>query len=66
MMQCVSLSTPKKAAQHTALFACDGVHQCVMLWWVVCECERELCYGGVVDAGEKGKSETTQQHQHTD
>ena len=22
---------PKKAAQHTALFACDGVHQCVML-----------------------------------
>ena len=29
---CVLLSTPKKkAAQHTALFACDGVHQCVML-----------------------------------
>ena len=25
---------PKKAAQHTALFACDGVHQCVMLYGV--------------------------------
>ena len=28
---CVSLSTPKKAAQHTVLFACDGVHHCVVL-----------------------------------
>ena len=34
---CVSLSTPKKGSQHTALFARDGVHQCVLLyggWWV--------------------------------
>ena len=32
---CVSLSTPKKAAQHTVLFACDGVHQCTVLYGVV-------------------------------
>ena len=40
MMQCVSrCPLPKKAAQHTALFACDGVHQCVMLCDVyVCVC----------------------------
>ena len=45
-MQCVSLSTPKKAAQHTALFACDGVHQCVMChggWWV----SVSVCFGVV-------------------
>ena len=29
---CVSLSTPKKAAQHMVLSACDGVHQYVVLY----------------------------------
>ena len=28
---CLFVHSPKKAAQHTALFVCDGVHQCVML-----------------------------------
>ena len=55
-MQCVLLSTPKKAAQHTALFACDGVHQCVML---LGECERVLWRGGVVGAGKRGRRKHT-------
>ena len=45
----------QKAAQHTALFACDGVRQCVMLydvWWV----SVSVCCG-VVGAGEKKKRE---------
>ena len=46
-MLCVSCCPlPKKAAQHTALFACDGVHQCVMChggWWV----SVSVCFGVV-------------------
>ena len=64
MMQCVSCCPlPKKAAQHTALFACDGVHQCVMLygvWWV----SVSVCCGVVVwwVQGKKGKR---QRHSQT-
>ena len=49
----------QKAAQHTALFACDGVHQCVMLYGVVGEYERACV---VVGAGKKrGKMQTHSQ-----
>ena len=62
-MQCFSLSTPKKkAAQHTALFACDGVRHCVMLcggWWV----SVSVCCGVVVGAGEKREEAKTQSKQ---
>ena len=50
---CLAVHSQKKAAQHTALFACDGVHQCVVLcggWWV----SVSVCCG-VVGAGEKKK-----------
>ena len=33
---CLAVHSQKRQ-QHTALFACDGVHQCIMLyggWWV--------------------------------
>ena len=55
---------PKKAAQHTALFACDGVHQCVMLCGVVIECERVLRCGGMVDARGKREEAKTQSNKN--
>ena len=61
-MQCVLLSTPKKAAQHTALFACDGVHQCVMLcggWWMSVNVCCGVWCGGC--CGKKGKRQTHSQ-----
>ena len=63
MMQCVSRCPfPKKAAQRTALFVCDGVHQCVMSCSVWCgECERVLWCGGEGGAGKKGKKQTHSQ-----
>ena len=49
---------PKKAAQHTALFACDGVHQCVML------CDVYVCVCVVVVVwwvqGKKGRGKDSQ------
>ena len=59
---CFAVHSQKKAAQHTALFACDGVHQCVMLYIVCGECVRVLWPGGVVGAGKKGKR---QRHSQT-
>ena len=50
---CLIVHSQKKATQHTALFACDGVHQCIVLYSVWGECER------VVGAGEKRE---TQKH----
>ena len=44
---CLAVHSQKKAAQHTALFACDGVHQCVMVYgglWV----SVSVCCGVVV------------------
>ena len=60
---CVSLSTfPKKAAQHTALFACDGVHQCALLHgeWV----SVSVWHGGVVGAGRKREEAKTQSNKN--
>ena len=60
MVQCVSVHSQKKAAQHTALFACDGVHQCVVLygvWWV----SVSVCCGVVWWVQEKGKRQTHSQ-----
>ena len=60
MMQCVSrCPLPKKATQHMVLFACDGVHQCVMCHGVMCTCERVLWLGGAVGAGGKKKKRQT-------
>ena len=68
-MQCVSrCPLPKKAAQHTVLFACDGVHQCLMLYdvWRVRACVL-LCVvvwwcGGC--KGKKGKEAKTQSNKN--
>ena len=65
MMQCVSLPNPKKAAQHTALFACDGVHQCVLLygvWWV----SVSMCFDVVAwwVQGEKREEAKTQSNKN--
>ena len=48
---CLAVHSQKKAAQHTALFACDGVHKCVMLYGG--GCERVVWCGGVVGCREK-------------
>ena len=69
-MQCVSLSTPKKAAQHTALLACDGVRQCVMLygvWWVsVSMCCVVLWWcGGCREKKGRGKDTVKQKQKRT-
>ena len=50
--------------QHTALFACDGVHQCVMLYDVVSGCEHVLWRGGVVDARKKREEANTQSNKN--
>ena len=57
---CVSLSLPKKAAQRTALFECDDVHQCVLLYGVYVVSECVYVCSGVVDAGEKREEAKTQ------
>ena len=66
MMQCVSrCQLPKKAAQHMALFAFDGVRQCVMMyggWWV----SVSVCCGVVVwwVQGEKREDANTQSNKN--
>ena len=60
-MSCCPL--PKKAAQHTALFACDGVHQCVILWWVVSVCEHVVGWwcGGCREKKREKRKHTVKQ-----
>ena len=55
-MQCVSCCPlqKKKTAQHTDLFACDGVHQCIILygvWWV----SVSVCFGVCREKKGRGK-----------
>ena len=66
-MQCVSrCPLPKKAAQHTVLFACDGVHQCLMLYdvWRVRACVL-LCVVVWWCGGCKGEKGKRQRHSQT-
>ena len=66
MMQCVSrCPLPKKAAQHTALFACGGVHKCVMMygvWWVSLSMWCCMVCGGCRE--KKGKRQNTQSNKN--
>ena len=55
---CLTVHSQKKAAQHTALFPCDGVHQCVMVYgglWV----SVSVCCGVVGARGKKGRGKDT-------
>ena len=60
---CLAVHSQKQAAQHTVLFACDGVHQCVVLFGVVGGCKGFLKKGrGKDTVKQKTKQHFSQNH----